>query len=228
MPVGAPSSSATRSGPAPVHVSNPVPSRPMRPARRARPLGPGTRPWWSRRARSCRSTCGWLSPPMVPSTAASAPSGSVTRSGDSVCGGRRPGVQLGGVAGLQREPDAAVVQEDPGPRDDDVAAPVGRVGLDEGHADAVSVRGAQVDRAARVRSAPRATGERRGRWRVAAGEQPLGVGGAPRRRRRRAGRRDGRSPPTGPPPRAGGPTRPRPGRRGGGARRRSTRALSAR
>ena len=88
---------------------------------------PGDCSWWRRRASSCRSTCGWLSPPIVPSTAARSPAGVVTSSGERVCGGRRPGVELRGVARLQAEPDAPVVQEDAGAGDHEVAPPVGRV-----------------------------------------------------------------------------------------------------
>src|SRR5262249_45059061 len=45
----------------------------------------------SSRTMSWSRTCGWASAPMVPSTESSWPDGPVTISGDSVCGGRRPG-----------------------------------------------------------------------------------------------------------------------------------------
>ena len=65
----------------------------QRPARTARP---GDWSWRSRRARSWTRIWGCESPPIVPSTARSEPSGRVTRAGDSVCGGRRPGAHIAG------------------------------------------------------------------------------------------------------------------------------------
>ena len=56
---------------------------------------PGDWPAWSSRARSCSTTWGCVSPPIVPTTACSAPS-RVTSAGASVCGGRRPGASSAG------------------------------------------------------------------------------------------------------------------------------------
>src|SRR5690606_39434955 len=54
------------------------------------------------------------------------------------------GAVLGGVARLQREADAAVVEVDPGTRLEQEAAGTGGVRLDEGDAEAVAVHGAEV------------------------------------------------------------------------------------
>ena len=98
------------------------------PRRRPGPSGarpphrPGGWPWRSRRARSWSRTWGWLSPPMVPRTSAT------THRYPSPA--RRQGVrraasrcQLARVAGLEREADAAIVQEDARRRLDDVGSP---------------------------------------------------------------------------------------------------------
>ena len=77
---------------------------------------PGVWPWWNSRAASCSRICGWASPPIVPNTARSQPSAVVASAGHRVCGGRRPGAELGRVAGARGEAEAAVVQVDAGGR----------------------------------------------------------------------------------------------------------------
>ena len=72
------------------------------------------------------------------------PSGRVTSAGESVWGGRRPGPVLRGVAGHEGEADASVVQVDPGCRLEEVAAEPRGVRLDQRHAHALPVDGAQV------------------------------------------------------------------------------------
>ncbi len=97
----------------------------------------------------------------------------------TACGVGVAGGQLRRVAGLEREPDAAVVEEDPRAGDHDVAPPTRRVRLDEGHADAVGVRGAEVDRPT-GRGWSGGSGPAVGIDGLAAGEQPARVeqGGA--------------------------------------------------
>ena len=91
-------------GPSPAHVSNPAAWAPSDPPAGAAPLGPATRRGRSSRASTWRRIWGWESPPMVPSTARSEPSGRVTSAGDSVCGGRRPGPSSAGWPGARRKP----------------------------------------------------------------------------------------------------------------------------
>ena len=110
------------------------PARLARTTRGADTAGPGASPAARRRASSCRTTWGWLSPPIVPDDR---PQRTVRR-GDQGGAERvwRPaaGAELGGVAGLEPEADAAVVQEGPGVGLDEVGPEVRGVGLDEGDA----------------------------------------------------------------------------------------------
>ena len=53
---------------------------------------------------SCSRICGCVSPPIVPMTARSEPSGRVTSAGASVCGGRRPGPYSAGWPGSSEKP----------------------------------------------------------------------------------------------------------------------------
>ena len=95
-----------------VHVSKPVPG----PCSTQRPA-----PMASRRAAgrggaggpaTCSRICGWPSPPMVPNTAASAPSRGRRRARATACAAAAARAVLGRVARLEREAEAAVVQVD--------------------------------------------------------------------------------------------------------------------
>ena len=72
----------------------------------------------------------------------------VAIAGQSVCGGRWPGVELGRMALAQVEAEAAVVQVDPGVRFGQPRAESGGVRLDQRDAHALAVDGAQVGRVA--------------------------------------------------------------------------------
>ena len=100
---GAWPSTTTVGGPPLVHVSNPVarPRSAQRGARRRRRRRDCRAA--NRRAATCSRICGWASPPIVPNTAASAPS-RVAIAGHSVCGGRRPGASSAGWPGCRQKP----------------------------------------------------------------------------------------------------------------------------
>ena len=70
-----------------------------------------------------------------------------------MCGGRRPGAELGRVAGLEREAQPAVVEVDAGVRLGDPGTETGGVRLDQRHAHAVAVDGAQVGGVAAIAGA---------------------------------------------------------------------------
>ena len=152
------------SGPSPAQVSNP-PCSPGAAAEHpaAGPTArPGDSPWRSSRASTCSRIWGCESPPMVPSTARSEPSGRVTSAGASVWGGRRPGASSAGWPGAEAEADAPVVEEDAGRRLDEVGAPPRRVRLDERDAHAVAVDGAARRSSRRPAAAAMLGGRRSG------------------------------------------------------------------
>ncbi len=153
MPEGACPSRATAVPAGSVQIANPVvcsfAERRNRPAAIARD---GDSPSPNVRARICKRICGCESPPIVPSTAASRPSRSVTIAGVSVCGGCRPGAYSGRVPFLDREAEPAVVQVDARRRLEQVAPEARGVRLDERHADAVPVDDAQRGRVADSRA----------------------------------------------------------------------------
>ena len=88
-----------------VQIANPVvcslAERRNRPAAIARD---GDSPSPNVRARICKRICGCESPPIVPSTAASRPSRSVTIAGVSVCGGCLPGAYSAGCPSSTEKP----------------------------------------------------------------------------------------------------------------------------
>ena len=179
------------------------------------------------RARSRASTCsriwGWPSPPMVPSTAWSVAVGTGDQRGRERVGRATPGPVLGGVAGHEGEPDAPVVQDDPGRRLEEVAAEARGVRLDQRHAHALAVDGAQVGGVVR-RSPPDGSAA------SAAAEASDGIPSRGEPRRCRAARRRRRrptAPPDGParPPSPRRPGRP-PRRRSSGSSGRPSRSAS--
>ena len=101
-----------------------------------------------RPARSWSTTCGWVSPPMVPRTARSDPSRCWTRAGASVCGGRRPGRYSAGWPAVTENPWARLWRKMPTSGTATADAPIAGVGLDERHRHARPVGRAQVDRVA--------------------------------------------------------------------------------
>ena len=135
----------------------PGPRAPQRPAGRRRRRRPRRLPAPNRRAASWSRICGWASPPIVPNTAASAPSRVRHRRAQRV---RRPPPrpELGRMPGLQAEAEAAVVQVDPGRRLDEPRPEARGVGLDQADGEAGGVGGAQVRRVAGVRGHRAAAG----------------------------------------------------------------------
>ena len=171
---------------------------------------------WNRRATSWARICGWASPPIVPSTAATAPSRR-TRAGHSVCGGRRPGANSAGWPSASENPRprfcrlidvVGSTRHEPKP---------GRVGLDQADRPAVRVSGAQV-RGVAVRRAG-STAAPPTRTRRASRHVRSRRRRARRRRRPRAVARGGRRPRRSSPRPADGPTTRRPDWRAGRRRR---------
>ena len=142
--------------------------------------------------------------------------------------GRRraaPGPVLGRVAGLEREPDAAVVQEDAAPRARRRGSPSPTAfdWMRDTPMRSPSTDG-EVDRAAAgVGLVAEPAGPSGSMAAARRGASRSGADERRRRRRPRAARPAGRGRRPGPPRRAGGPTRGRRGRRAGRGPRRSTR-----
>ena len=114
MPVGAPSSSATWSGPAPVHVSNPVPSRPMV-QRGALDRSAGGLPVEEQAGEQLEEHLRLAVASHGAEHRRQRAVGSVTRSGDSVCGGRRPGASSAGWPASSENPMPRLCRKIPVP-----------------------------------------------------------------------------------------------------------------
>ena len=156
---------------------------------------------------------------------ASDPSGCVASAGVRRVRRAAAGSQLGRVAGLEREAEAAVVEVDAGVRLDEPRAEARRVRLDQRHAHPLLVDGAQVRGVAvGVRSREQCGTHARIDLVDAAPRWPAA---ARRRRRVVAARRDGRGRRPWPPRSAGAPTARRRGRRAGPDRSASTAAPSS-